>query len=279
MMVGNEGKTRIPIYDTLSRAGFDPDKDVFQTPIMETYENSCFWTGPAPTGVRGLGSGGFLVDWDLRTSLEGLYAAGTSPVFGAGCHGESHTMGRYAARKAAAYARTCPDAVIDRRQVDAEKALAYRPLRQSKRGVGWKELNAAIARVMQDYCGRYKNELTLNRGLSLLKELKEHEGAAAYAANPHELGRTLECFSLISVGEMVLQASLARKCSSAYLDFYRLDYPQLDPPEWEKLLPIRQEDGQVAVRELPLDFHLRAPYAATYEENYRRVAAASAGRS
>jgi succinate dehydrogenase/fumarate reductase flavoprotein subunit len=279
MMVGNEGKTRIPIYDTLSRAGFDPDKDLFQAPVMETYDNSCFWTGPPPTGVRSLAGGGFLVDWDLRTSLEGLYAAGTSPVFGAGCHGESHTMGRYAARKAAAYARTCSDPAIDRKQVLAEKARAYLPLRQSKHGVGWKELNAAIARVMNDYCGRYKNELTLNRGLSLLKELKENEGAAAHAANPHELGRTLECFSLIALGELVLQASLARKCSSAYLDFHRLDYPQLDPAEWEKLLPIRQGDGRVAVRELPLDFHLRAPYAATYEENYRRVAAASAGRS
>jgi len=281
MMVGNEGKTRIPIYDTLGRGGFDPNKDMLQAPVMapENYDVSCFWVGARMPTVRSMGAGGFLVDWDLRTSLEGLYAAGTSPVFGAGCHGESHTMGRYAARKAAAYARTRPHAPIDRRQVEAQKALAYRPLRQSKQGVGWKELNAAVARVMSDYCGRYKNEVTLNRGLSLLRELKENEGAAAYAANPHELGRTLECFSLISVGEMVLQASLARKCSSAHLDFSRLDYPQMDPAEWQKLLPIRQEEGRVAVRELPLDFHLRAPYAATYEENYRRVAAASAGRS
>jgi succinate dehydrogenase/fumarate reductase flavoprotein subunit len=162
--------------------------------------------------------------------------------------------------------------MVNRKQVDAEKERAYRHVKQNKNSIGWKELNAAIARVMQDYCGRYKNERTLTRGLSLLNELKENEGATTYAANPHELGRTLECFSLITVGEMVMQASRLRKCSTAYLDFYRLDYPQMDPPEWEKHLPMRQEDGRVKSRELPLDFHLRPPYASSYEENYARHA-------
>jgi hypothetical protein len=41
---------------------------------------------------------------------------------------------------------------------------------------------------MQDYCGKYKSELTLNLGLRLLSELKETELASAYASNPHELG-------------------------------------------------------------------------------------------
>jgi succinate dehydrogenase/fumarate reductase flavoprotein subunit len=156
--------------------------------------------------------------------------------------------------------------------VDASKARAYGPIKQGNKGVGWKELNFAIARVMQDYCGRYKNENTLKQGLKLLKELRENEAATASAANPHELGRTLECFSLMTVGEMVMEASRARKASSLYLDFYRLDYPQMDPPEWEKLLPIKQEAGRIQVRDLPLDFHLKAPYAATYEENYERHA-------
>jgi succinate dehydrogenase/fumarate reductase flavoprotein subunit len=273
-MIGNEGKTRIPIYETLTKAGFDPEKDLLQAPVMlpEGYHHSNFWGGTPIPHLRSLAGGGFLVDWDLKTSLEGLYAAGTSPVFGAGCHGESHTMGRYAARHAAAYAKDAGEPTIEREQVNAEKELAYRHVKRSKNGIGWKELNCAIARVMQDYCGKYKNELTLKRGLNLLNELKENEAATSYAANPHELGRTLECFSLITVGQMVMHASLQRKCSSVFLDFYRLDYPQLDPPEWEKHLPIKQEDGEVKVRELPLDFHLRPPYASDYQENYSRHA-------
>ncbi len=276
MMVGNEGKTRIPIYDTFTKGGFDPDKDLFQAPVMspDAYRetHSCFWAGTSIPHLRGLAGGGFLTDWDLKTSLDGLYAAGGAPVFGSGCHGESHTTGRYTGRKAAVYARTAADPSINNAQVEAEKARAYRPIKQAKIGVGWKELNCAIARVMQDYCGRYKNENTLASGLRLIKELRENEAAAAYAANPHELGRTLECFSLMTVGEMVLEASRARKCSSVYLDFYRPDYPQMDPPEWEKLLPIKQEAGNIEVRDLSLDFHLKAPYAGTYEENYERYA-------
>ena len=107
MMVGNEGKTRIPIYDTFTKAGFDPDRDLLQAPVMlpEAYQNSNYWGGSPIPHLRSLAGGGFLVDWDLRTSLEGLFAAGGAPIFGSGCHGESHTTGRFAGRKAAAYAR------------------------------------------------------------------------------------------------------------------------------------------------------------------------------
>jgi succinate dehydrogenase/fumarate reductase flavoprotein subunit len=273
MMVGQEGKTRIPIYDTFTKAGFDPNRDMLQAPVMlpEGYSHSNFWSAAinTPVNLRSVAGGGFLVDWDLRTSLEGLYAAGGAPLFGGGCHGESHTTGRYAGRKAAEYAKRTSAPNAEHHQIEAEKTRAYAPLEQDRDGIGWKEINYAIARIMQDYCGQYKSELTLNGGLRLLMELKETELALAYASNPHELGRLLECSSLISVGEMVMHASLARKASSLYLDFYRLDYPDMDPPEWQKLLPIKQVGGQTEVRELSFNHHLESPYASTYEENYQ----------
>ena len=125
---------------------------------------------------------------------------------------------------------------------------------------------------MRDYCGRHKNEMTLNLGLRLLDELKTTEMASAYASNPHELGHLLECQALVSVGELAIKSSLERKASNSILDFHRLDYPDMDPSDWNKLLPIRQENDKVVIRELPLDFHLKAPYAASYEENYQRHA-------
>jgi succinate dehydrogenase/fumarate reductase flavoprotein subunit len=272
LMVGNEGKTRIPIYDTFTRAGFDPDKDMLQAPVMnlEGYLNSCFWTAGVntPPNIRAAG-GSYLVDWDLKTSLEGLYAAASHTAYGGGCHGESHTTGRFAGKRAAEYARTAPPPEADKQQIEAEKARVYAAVRQPADGVGWKEINQAIARVMQDYCGKHKNEHTLTLGLRLLQELKETELSSARAANPHELGRLMECYSLIEFGEAVMQASLARKASNSILDFHRLDYPQMDPPEWNKLLPIKQENGAAVVRDLPLDYFLQAPYAQTYEENYQ----------
>jgi succinate dehydrogenase/fumarate reductase flavoprotein subunit len=274
MMLTNEGKTRFPIYETMMKAGFNFEKDMLQAPVMPLagYVHSNFWSAGVntPANVRGLAGGGFLVDWDLRTSLEGLYAAGGAPLFGGGCHGESHTTGRYAGRKAASYARSAGEPSVGQAQIEKEKARILAPLSQNKDGIGWKEINYAIARIMQDYCGLHKNEITLNSGLRLLEELKRTELASAYASNPHELGRLLECVSLISVGELVMQASLLRRASSVYMDFYRLDYPEKDPDEWHKLLPIRKIDGSIESRELSCNHNLESPNAPTYEENYKR---------
>ena len=97
-------------------------------------------------------------------------------------------------------------------------------MKQDNGGNGWKEINAAIARIMRDYCGLHKNETTLNLGLRLLNELKTTELSSAYASNPHELGRLLECHALVSVGELAIKSSLERKASNSILDFLRLDY-------------------------------------------------------
>jgi succinate dehydrogenase/fumarate reductase flavoprotein subunit len=270
MMVGNEGKTHTPVYINLTRAGFDPEKDLLQAPVMlpEAYRNPNFWGGTPVPHLRGFSGGSLLVDWDLKTSLEGLYAVSGASIFGGGAHGESQTAGRYAGRMAAAYSRACPEPILNSDQIEAEKHRIYDHVKPCKGSIGWKEVNYAIAKVMQDYCGKYKNETTLNLGIRLLKELRENELASAYAANPHELGRLLECHSLITAGELIMQASLTRKASSIYLDFYRLDYPEADPPQWHKLLPIRLKNNHVKVRELPVDYHLKPPFASTHEENY-----------
>ncbi len=262
LMVGNEGKTRIAVYDLYTKAGFDPDKDMLQVPglgPMRMATGAPQWR--LPTG------GGLVVDWDMRTNLDGLYAAGTNMASSG--HAAAATSGRYAGRKAAAYAQTAAEPVIDRRQVDQEKERVYAPIKRTT-GVGWKELHAGVCRIMQDYCGEYKSEELLKMGLWWLDSIEESEGAQAYARNPHELWRTLEVFSRITVSKMIMHASLARRASSSVLDFKRIDYPEVDPPEWQKFVTIRLENGKVKVGQLPLDYYLQPPYAPTYEENYRR---------
>jgi len=270
LMVGNEGKTRIPVYDIYTKAGFDPDKDMLQAPIMEpvAYANSNFWAGRPVPYIMSVANGGYTVDWDLRTSLQGLYAAGNC-IFGSGDHASAAASGRYAGRKAAAYAKTTSYGKIQRRQIEMEKERVYKPINQKKRNIGWKELNTGIVRIMQDYCGQFKSEEVLNLGIGLLKDLRESEAAEAFASTPHELGRLLECFSIITCGEIVMYASLARRSSSTLLSFRRLDYPDTDPPDWQKYVPIRLENNKVCVRELPLDYYLQSPYYSSLEENYR----------
>ena len=47
LMVGNEGKTRIPVYEAYTQAGFDPDKDMLQAPVFppERFGQYKSWSG------------------------------------------------------------------------------------------------------------------------------------------------------------------------------------------------------------------------------------------
>jgi hypothetical protein len=269
LMVGNEGRTRIPVYETLTKAGFDPDIDMLQVPVMDpsSYGHSNFWSGTGAPQWRMWGCGGVVVDWDLRTNLEGLYAAGGA-IFGAGAHSSAAASGRYAGRKAAEHASGTSLPKTDLSQTAREKARIYAPLSPTGRPLGWKEFNAGIGRVMQSYCGQYKSEGGLLEGLRILSEVRGSEAGSVGAANPHELMRVVECLAMLDIGEAVMQASLARKASSDYLDFQRIDYPEVDPPEWRNLRPIRLGASGPEFRDLSFDYHLRPPFKASLKENY-----------
>lgn len=267
LMLGNEGKTRVPVYQVYAQAGFDPNKDMLEAPIVAPDAGG---EGPGPSQWRDGGAGGgggVVVDWDLKTNLEGLYAAGNQVAALHGGHPGAAATGRYAGRKAAAYAKIAGEPVIDGKQLEDEKARVYAPVGR-KGDIGWKELQAGISRVMQVYCGEYKSEEMLKKGLWWLKSIQESEAARTYVRNPHELGRYLECLSRVTISEMIIHASLARKASSRPLDFNRIDYPEIDPPEWNKFITTRQENGEVKVGELPSNYWVLPPYAPTHRENY-----------
>jgi succinate dehydrogenase/fumarate reductase flavoprotein subunit len=272
LMIYNEGKCSI-IYDNYCKAGFDPDKDMLQLPVMppEQYGHGPAWETYGPRqwreGAFG-GGGGIVFDWDLKTNLEGLYVAG-SQQFSGGTHAHAAATGRYAGRKAAGYAKNAKLGSIDKKQVAAEKTRVYAPVMR-KDGIGWKELRAGLCRIMQDYCGEFKSEKTLQLGLEWIRSIRESEAPTAFARNPHELCRILECYTHMTVGEIIMQASLARKASSLLLDFKRLDYPEVDPAEWHKIVTIRMENGGIKVGELPLKYWLLPPYAPNCKENYRK---------
>jgi len=273
LMVGNEGKTRI-IYNMYTQAGFDPDKDMLQMNVVppRLTIGAPPWdlktSAPQWRATAFLGGGGLLVDWDLRTTLEGLYAAGAN-VAGGGGHTNAAATGRYAGRKAADYAKEAKESAINHKQVDKEKARVYAPIGR-KGDIGWKELHGGVARIMQDYCGKYKSEDILETGLWWLNSIRESEAERVYVRNPHELARFLETITRLTVGEIIMHASLARKASSEALDFWRLDYPEVGPPEWDKWITIKLEESKVKVSERPLKFWLLPPYAPTHGENYTK---------
>ncbi|NLM51898.1 MAG: FAD-dependent oxidoreductase [Firmicutes bacterium] len=243
MMLREESTSRI-IVDTYSAAGFDPAKhQLMSYQLLE---------GDSPKQWRVPGRGGVLVDWNLRTSLEGLYAAGEQ-MFAARDHSFCAATGRYAGRKAAAYAKEAAEPVISAEQVAKEKKRIYAPVKRSS-GIEWKELHAGIGRAMQYFCSEYLTDSLLRLGLQTLEEIEEEYVPKLYALDPHKLMRSLEDLSLLTHAKIIIHASLARKASSKLLDFYRIDYPEVDPQEWNKYIVIKNENEKVVTRMLPQYF-------------------------
>ena len=263
MMVGQEGKTNVPVYGNFTKAGFDPTKHVLQ----------CYgvgWTSaeflPQERQLFGM-PGGYMNDWNLMTNIPGLFVCGDA-LFSSNCYGHAASTGSYAGRKAAAYASAhASPPPADEAQIAAEKERVYRPLSADPvNGISWKELNEAIAKAMQNYCGEVKRDELLLSGVELLSHYEKDIAPFAYAANPHELMRLLEVFDILTVAQIILQACLARHQTCEKLEFYRSDD---DGQEKAPFICIRQDGKSVLRREVPLNYagDVRSQYE-EYNQDY-----------
>lgn len=250
MMVGEEAKTKIPIYQNYTERGFDPQKHMLQSygtgwqsaNFLE--QERQFFGAP----------GGLMHDWDLQTNIEGIYAAGDQ-LYASDCAGFACATGYYAGRKAADKAAMEELPEISKEDTEKEKKRLYAPLFvKPEEGVTWKELNLAVSKAMQNYCGGVKCETLLKEGLDLLGQFEEETVPRLSASNPHELMRVHEVLDILQVAQLVLHASLARKASSKPLCFSRSDYPAEETENERRHIVIRQENGQILTREVPLDF-------------------------
>jgi succinate dehydrogenase/fumarate reductase flavoprotein subunit len=252
LMIGQEGKTKVPVLKTLNEAGFDPSQDMLQN--YEMLEGGRISQTNTSDRVGGelWTSGGPIVDWNLMTTLPGLFCAGDA-LFGANYHHHAAVTGRYAGRKAASFASTTPEITVDHKQIDNAMAYIYAPTKR-KEGIEWKELNFGIARVMRTFCAEYKNEELLSIALHNLEQIERVEVPKLYAPDPHKLMRSLEVIDILACSKMIVHASLARKASSESLSFKRIDYPEVDPSIWHKWVTIKMNNGVVLNGERPLDY-------------------------
>lgn len=260
MMIGEEGKTKVPIFKNYTDKGFDPEKDVLQ----------CYGTGwtsasflPQERQLFGL-PGGFFHDWTLQTNLEGLYAAGDT-LFASNCYGHAAATGYYAGRHAADYASSIVLGDVNRNQVDEEKRRIYAPLHNDPdNSIGWKELNMGISKTMQNYCGDIKRDELLSIGLARLREYEEKVIPQTFAYNPHELVRLLEVFDILTVSQMIIEASMVRKAGCKPLCFIRGDSNEVDVEKENKFFVLKREDNKTKKREVPLD------YFGDFNDNYEK---------
>ncbi|WP_313346032.1 FAD-binding protein [Sedimentibacter sp.] len=262
MMVGEEGKTKIPVYKNFTEAGFDSSRHVLQ----------CYgsgWTSaeflPQERQLFGL-PGGFMNDWKLQTNIPGLFAAGDA-LFASNCYGHAASTGHYAGRHASDYADEKDIVQPYMPQVEDERERVYAPLHTDvDTGITWKELNHAISKAMQSYCGEIKEEMLLRTGMELLKKYEREVVPKAAAANPHELVRLLEVFDILTVSQIIIESSLLRKNNCPKLEFFRSDS---NSKEQEPFIIIRNDGEKVVSRKAPLDYagDLKSNYE-TYNSEY-----------
>lgn len=239
MMVGEEGKTKIPILQNYTERGFDPTAH-----MLQSYGTG--WQSAAFLGQeRQLfgAPGGIMHDWDLKTNIDGIYAAGDQ-LFASDCCGFAAATGYYAGRKAADYAAQVQQGPVDEAEIEKEKNRLYAPM-YVEDGMDWRELNMAIAKAMQNYCGGVKCEALLREGLNLLESYEKTALPKLSCSNPHELMRTHEVMDILEVSKLILNACLLRQSSSEPLCFERSDYPERDPESDRCFITIRQENGQI----------------------------------
>ncbi len=262
LMLQEESTVKI-ITNTFNKAGYDESRD-----LLQSYK---YLEGKSLPQWRGAGNaGGLIVDWNLKTSLDGLYAAGGS-MFSAEDHSFCAATGRYAGRKAADYARQTGKPKVSREQINREKARVYAPVKRSS-GVEWKELHAGIARVMQYYVGEFLTENLMKMGMGALQKIEKESVPLLFAMDPHKLMRSLEDTSMLTYAQIIINAMLARKASSMPLNFRRIDYPALDPPDWNHFITIKLENNKVKTGKLPQVFwgNMKKQYEA-YNKDYKGV--------
>ena len=284
MMIGNEGKTRYTLYDYYTRSGYNPEKHWLMCPIdpdrgignMHGDRGSVKqWRSE-----RG-GQGELIIDWDLMTTLPGLFAAGAA----SGLEGCSYacSSGDYAGNRAAEFAKSAAPCNISEEQIAAERERVYAPAKrygQTDAYVSWKELWGGSSRVMQQCCGEYLSESTLKLGLEWLESIRKNEASQTFARNPHELARVMECETRLTVGSLYMNACITLlKAEKEHPEIFDENAAPTSrfggfrkPSKADTLICFLNnwlENGEVKYDIMPGDYYLQSPNGATFEENYQ----------
>lgn len=249
MMVGEEGKTRIPVLENFNERGFDPKKH-----RMQSYGTGWQSANFLAQERQLFGApGGIFHDWDLKTNIDGIYACGDQ-LYASDCCGFAAATGYYAGRKAASASVSVEIRDPKEEDIEKERKRLHAPL-YVKDGMDWRELNRAISKAMQNYCGGIKNDMLLEEGLRLLESYEQDYVPQLSCRNPHELMRAHEVMDILEVSKLIINACLLRKSSSVPLCFERSDHPEKDPEYNDCFITVMQKNGEIVSRRVPKDYY------------------------
>jgi len=190
--------------------------------------------------------GGVTVDPDMRTEVDGLFAAGevTGGLHGANRLGgnaltECIVGGSIAGREAAAWAhRTGPVETSP-----LHLSLSFKGQPSGSIRPDYKALFEQLRKGAWEHAGIIRSESGLQRGMEILNGLAEElEGLTP--RNASELRRQNQIRNGMLVLRCILKASLVRRESRG--SFFRTDYPTQDDARWRRNVYIRLgKNGQL----------------------------------
>lgn len=229
-------------------------QDVTKDPI-ETY-------GSDPYIVGGHTMGGYWVDIDRMTTVQGMFAAGETAggnpnKFVGGCAAE----GKLAARGAIKYMEGVELPELDMDQVDSEKERIFMPLMRDKafEGVSSLEMKERLQRLMDEYAGGtsqyYRtNEERLDYALKHIKMLRS-QFKYLKAKDLHDLMQASETMDRVDVAEAVCHHLKARKETRWQGWQTRSDYPEVDNDNFDCFVESRRnpETGEITTFTRPYE--------------------------
>lgn len=208
--------------------------------------------------------GGIKTDVRCRSSLEGLFAAGTAQSMGPGLFngwssGKSMWSGATAGTSAAEYLRGADAATLDRTLVrELEARLEARPIDAARGDLSLAEITTRLQRTIFSYeTSIMKSEASLARARREIAALSEQALPRARIADPHELVRFEETANMLLVADLFLRASLLR--TETRSDHFREDFPHADPAWLRRIVFCRELEPGHRIEDLPWQRYRRQP--------------------
>jgi len=211
----------------LEEEGIDPLKHGIE---FSTYEY----------GVKG----GVWHTVNTDTSIKGLFASGEEYAPMGGMTG-AVIGGWIAGEKMVNYARNIDFVGLKEEQEKIDRAASLiKSLLNRHSGANWEEANIALQNLMLDYVGGLRSEPLLDQGLANIGRLRQKAYDVLMAPNGHELGRCLEVFNLLDVGEATMAAAKERKETRG--PHKRVDFPFTNPL-LDQMLLVRKVNGNISL--------------------------------
>jgi len=201
------------------------------------------------------GFAGVVVNKDMRTTLDGLYAVGdvaggTGVRLGAMmCVVYAHRLGKLIAR----YVEPKEPVEPEHGQVEAMAGDVLSPL-ELQDGYRPLDVEKLVQHIVNTYAGILRSGVKLSWGLKELKRVKREILPKICAVSPHDLMRAFEARCLTTVSEMHMRAALFRNESRMAPMHYRIDHPREDDANWKStVITIRKRDGEMVLEKTRLN--------------------------